>query len=150
MRSFVLSLAAMACLCSPALAKSHDESSGQQTVTDITFPTKAQIEAAIDEMPDLNAILGDLIILAGESELPQRMTETGETVKQRLEASGALEPDRSGLPDIKLTLKVLLGALAEENVSEELSETLSDIQIILKKHTSDAVLSEKHQAPGPE
>ncbi len=149
MRSFVLPLIVLSCLCSPALANPHGERSGDQTVNDITLPTKAQIEAAIDEMPDLNAILDDLIILAGESELPQRMAETGETVKERLEASGALEPDRNGLPDIKLTLKVLLGALAEENVSEELSETLSDIQIILKKHTSDAAPSEKPRVPGP-
>ena len=148
MRFFVLSAAALTMLSAPAFAHpEHTEAS--KPSAEIKLPSKAEIEKAIDEMPDLNAILGDLITLANKSDLPKRMERTGETLKKDLNVSGALGPDRNGLPDIKLTLKILANVLSDEDVTEGLSETMAGLQTIMEKHMKESQ-SETDELAQPE
>lgn len=126
MRLVILSVAALGLLSTPAIAGTQSK-----------LPTKAEMHKAIDDMPDFNAILDDLIKLTEDSELAERMERSGEKLKTDLETSGALEPDRNGLPDIKMTLKIFASVLAEEDISEELHETLSDLEAIMEKHISE-------------
>lgn len=133
MRSLYLSIAALAAFSSPAMA--HPEhSEAPKPVPDAAFPSKADLEKAIDDMPDINAILGDLIVIVSQSDLPRQMERTGETLKKDLKDSGALEPDRNGLPDIKLTLKTVMNAFMDEGVSESLLETGKEMQAVIEKH----------------
>ncbi len=148
---FVILLLASITLTAP-LAAAHPEHPNPETGQATTkFPSKAEIEAAIDDMPDFNAIFDDMIALTENNDLSERMERSADRVKTDLETSGALEPDRNGLPDIKLTLKVLMGALSEEEVSEGLLETLTDIQAIMEKHMDDdSAADSAPRAPGPE
>lgn len=98
------------------------------------FPTPAEIEAIIDELPDFNAILSDVRHLVEDDKLQRRMERSGEAFADKLEQSGALEPDENGLPDIKLTLQVMMLALGEEEVSGGLIETLTELQAVMDKH----------------
>lgn len=135
MRLIILTALAAAQLSLPAVTGATE---ADQTLSSSTpgtpFPTKAEMHAAIDSLPDINALLKDLIKLTKETDLPKRMEKTTDKLAADLEKSGALEPDRNGLPDIKLTLKIFANALADEEVSEGLKDTLDDLEVILEKH----------------
>lgn len=142
MRSLCFSIAAMAAFSGTAMA--HPEhTEAPKAVPDATFPSKAEIEKAIDEMPDFNAILGDLMVIASKSDLPRQMERTADTFRQDLKDSGALKPDRNGLPDIKLTLKTLMNAFMEEGISESLLDTGKEMQAVIEKHVPAEQETEK-------
>lgn len=135
MRLIILSALAAAQLSLPAITVAAETDQKPTASTPSTpFPTKAEMHAAIDSLPDINALLDDLIKLTKETDLPERMEKTTDQLTTDLEKSGALEPDRNGLPDIKLTLKIFANALADEEVSEGLKDTLDDLEVILEKH----------------
>lgn len=142
MRSLCLSLAAIFAASGTAMAH-PDHTETPKPVPEATFPSKAEIEKAIDDMPDFNAILGDLITVAAKSELPRQMERTGDKFRKDLKDSGALEPDRNGLPDIKLTLKTLMNAFMDEGLSESVLATGKDMQAVIEKHVPPQPEAEK-------
>lgn len=101
---------------------------------EMKLSSKAEIEDMIDRLPDFNAVIDDVIKLTENDRLQKRIERSGEAFADKLEDSGALEPDENGIPDIKLMLKVVVTAMSDEEVTGGLLETLSELQSVMEKH----------------
>ena len=137
MRALILSASALVLLSGSALAHPEKSETPQpKTVPNATFemPSTSELEAAIDELPDLNAMLGDLMHLVKDDKLQKRMERAGEAFSEKMEKSGALEPDENGIPDIKLALKALVGVMSDEEVTGSLLDTVTDLQEVMEKY----------------
>ena len=148
MRALILSTSALVLLSGSALA--HPETADKpapKPVPETAFemPSTAELEAAIDELPDLNAMLGDFMNLVKDEKLQKRMERSGEAFAEKMEKSGALEPDENGIPDIKLALKALVGVIGDEDVTGGLLDTVSELQEIMEKHIPDEGQSSKSE-----
>lgn len=130
MRSLILSASALLFLSGSAMATEK----AKTPQGSFEMPSTSELEAAIDELPDLNAMLGDLMHLVKDEKLQKRMERSGEAFSERLEKSGALEPDENGIPDIKLALKALVGVMGDEDITGGLLDTVSELQDIMEKH----------------
>lgn len=135
MRHVLLSLAVVA-MSSSAFA--HPEPEPLTKSQDFNLPSQTEIEEMIDRLPDFNAIIGDVIELTENDRLQKRMERSGEAFSDKLEESGALEPDENGIPDIKLALKVMMSVMSDEEVTGGMIETLSELQSIMEKHVPEA------------
>ena len=140
MRALILSASTLMLVSGSALADTEKtENTAPRALSEMTFemPSTEEMEAAIDKMPDLNAILGDLMVLVKDERLQERMEKSGEAFAERLDKSGAMEPDENGIPNIKLALKALVGALGDEEVTGGLLDTVSDLQQVMEKHVPE-------------
>ena len=137
MRTLILSAAASVFLSGSAFAHPEmAEKKAPKGVPEATFelPSTAEMEAAIDKMPDLNAIMGDLMNLVKDERLQERMESSGDAFAKKLDKSGAMRLDENGMPDIKLALKALVGALGDEEVTGGLLDTVTELQQVMEKH----------------
>lgn len=147
MRALILSAGAIALLSgSTAAFATSAQKPAPVPAAEFEMPSKAEMEAAIDALPDLNALLGDMMTLVHDERLQERMEKSGEAFAKRLDKSGALEPDANGIPDIKLALKALMGAMTDEDVTGGLLDTITDMQQIMEKHIPE----ERADASKPE
>jgi len=105
--------------------------------TEITLPTKAEMQEVIDQMPDFNGILGDFKKLAEDEKLQKRLENAGESFVQKLDESGALETQKNGLPDINKAIEVMMFAFTDDDIAGELLDTMTEFQDIVEKHVPE-------------
>lgn len=127
-----------------AVTPVQDSETGTRS-QDFNLPSQSEIEEMIDSLPDFNAIIGDVIKLTENDRLQKRMERSGEAFSEKLEKSGALEPDENGIPDIKLALKVIASAVSDEDVTGGMLDTISELQTLMEKHVPE----DEREKPAP-
>jgi len=72
------------------------------------LPSKTEIQDAIKQMPDMNAIMGDMMGLMKDERFRENMESSARAFGDRLERSGALETGENGMPDFNNAFGVML------------------------------------------
>ncbi len=106
-------------------------------LSDLPLPTEEDIDAIMDQMPDLNALFGDFIELAEDERLQKRFEKAGDAFAEKLDDSGALELDDNDLPDFNALMRVMLSAMSDEDIMGEMLHTLDDVKDVMEKHVDE-------------
>ncbi len=69
----------------------------------------------IAQMPDMNALMGDMMALMQDPKLREGMERSGKAFAQSLEQSGALETKGDGMPDFNKAFAAMLTMVGDEN-----------------------------------
>lgn len=104
---------------------------------DLNLPTEAEIDEMLADMPDFNGLMRDMIKLATDEELQDRMERSGKALSDKIDQSGALETDENGMPDFNKLIRVMMYAMADEEVTGGLLETVDELQTVMEKHLPD-------------
>lgn len=124
--SFALCAAAI-----PAFAAAHPEPAPSKTAVkaasqtptqalkDIQLPTQAEIDTLLKNMPDMNAVMGQMMTVMKDPALKDSMQRSGKAFTQRLESSGALEPTGpDGMPDFNKAFGAMLSIMSDQEAME--------------------------------
>lgn len=89
------------------------------------LPTEAEINEIIEDLPDFNAIMSDMLKIVQNPEIMNEMKKSGEAFAKKMENSGALELDENGMPDFNAAIGTMLGALSDEEVTGDMLDNLT-------------------------
>lgn len=120
--SFALSLAALpaygAAHPDPAPAKNAKKSAAQsapQAIKDIKLPSQSEIDALVKNMPDMNAVMGQMMKVMHDPALKDSLQRSGKAFAKKIENSGALEPaGPDGMPDFNKAFGAMLSMMSDE------------------------------------
>ena len=98
------------------------------------LPSAAEIEAALAQMPDMNAIMGDMMDIVKDEDFQDTMKDSLGAFTERLDGSGALEPQDNGMPDFNSLFAVMLGTLSDEETMGGMLETMDEFVGVMEKH----------------
>ena len=130
-------------LAAPQASKTSPAPSVQTALKDLKLPSQAEINDMLENMPDFNGIMGDMLELAQDEKVQKRLKASAESFKSKLDESDVLtKRDANGLPDINAVMSVLLGAMTDEGFAGELLEGMTEfaeeMEIITEKHSRKA------------
>jgi len=131
LRTSIMFFAALA-LSFPVLAHPEPDASTKQSPKTLTakptLPSQAELQKALAELPDMNAIMGDMLSIVKDETLHNQMKRTGETFAKRIENSGALEMrDDNGLPDFNAAFGVMISMIGEEDGFGAMLDTMTSM-----------------------
>lgn len=120
--SFALSMAALpaygAAHPEPAPAKTAKKAAAKtapQALNDIKLPSQSEIDALVKNMPDMNALMGQMMTVMKDPALKDSMQRSGKAFAEKMENSGALEPTGSdGMPDFNKAFGAMLSMMSDE------------------------------------
>ena len=132
-----------------SLAAAHPEpeaSDVTKPATKITapqLPTQDEIEDILENMPDFNAIMGDMMGVMQDEHLQSKLKSTVKTFGEKIEKSGALDTrDANGLPDFNALFGAMLPMIADEDglggLIEPMTELAEKMEDSLQKHAPPA------------
>ncbi len=126
-------------LSSPPLDTTPSAPSIEDALKDFKLPSQAEIDEMLAQMPDFNAIMGDVMVVMKDEKLRTKMKSSAEAFKDKIEESDILtQRDANGLPDIKALMSVMLGTMSDEGVAGEflegMAEFASEMDAIAEKH----------------
>jgi len=102
------------------------------------LPSKTEIQDAIKQMPDMNAIMGDMMGLMKDERFRENMESSARAFGDRLERSGALETGENGMPDFNNAFGVMLETFSDEEAMGGMLDTM-----IMEKHAPEMTKTAK-------
>ena len=94
-------------------------------IEDIKLPTQGEIDTMVKNMPDMNAIMGQMMTVMKDPNLRKGMEKSGKAFAKKMENSGALEPTGpDGMPDFNKAFGAMLSLMNDENAMGGMLETL--------------------------
>jgi hypothetical protein len=98
------------------------------------LPSKSEIQNALKQMPDMNAIMGDMMGLMKDEGFRENMESSARTFGDRLERSGALESGKNGMPDFNNALAVMMETFSDEEAMGGMLDTMMGLASAMEKH----------------
>lgn len=127
-------------LSAPAVAAPKAEPAKSTALKDFKLPSQAEIDDMLENMPDFNGIMGDMLDMAKDETMQKRFESTAESFKELLDDDALSKRDKNGLPDINALLATMLGAMSEDGPAGELLEGVAEIagemETIMEKHAA--------------
>jgi len=106
--------------------------------TEFKLPSQAEIDNMIENMPNFNGIMDDMIEVMSDEKMLDKLESTAEGFKELLDEDLLKKRRDNGLPDINNIMATMLGAMSEDGPAGELLEGLSEIagemETIVEKH----------------
>ena len=94
-------------------------------VQDIKLPTQAEIDTMVKHMPDMNAIMGQMMTVMKDPELRKGMERSGKAFADKMDSSGVMEPTGpDGLPDFNKAFGAMLSMMSDEEAMGGMLSTL--------------------------
>lgn len=125
-------------LSAPAFAATPAKPAPSTSLKDLKLPSQAEIDDMLENLPDFNAIMGDMIDMAKDEKMQKRFETTAESFKDLLDEDVLSKRDKNGLPDMNALLATMLGAMSEDGPAGELlggvAEIASEMETIMEKH----------------
>ena len=148
MRILALSLAAGLFLASSAQAHpDKTEPKPIPKVSELKLPTEAEIEQIIDEMPDLNKLMGAMMAIVQDEDIRDSLKDAGESFAKSVEKSGIKDMNsdlESGeLPDFNALFEVMLRMTADDNVMGNMLDVMSELQESVEENIDEDLLKPK-------
>lgn len=141
LRALTLSLGFLGA-SSAAMAHPEPEPTAPKSVTMMErpqLPSKTEIQEAIKQMPDMNAIMGDMMGIMKDERFRDNMESSARTFGDRLERSGALETGENGLPDFNSAFAVMLETFSDEEAMGSMMDTMMGLAAAMEKHVPETV-----------
>lgn len=125
-----------------AHAEAHPEPEAQapKSITKMErpqLPSKTEIQEAIKQMPDMNAIMGDMMGIMKDERFRDNMESSARAFGDRLERSGALETGENGMPDFNSAFAVMLEAFSDEEAMGGMMNTMMGLAEAMEKHAPE-------------
>jgi len=122
-------------LSSPAFADHPGDDKPSKTVKTMPqLPNEADIENIMADMPDLNAIMGDMMKMMSNPKFQNNMKRTGEKLAYSMENSGAMEPQENGLPDFNAAMSAMLSMMTDKDTMGGMMEMMGEMAVSMEKH----------------
>lgn len=102
------------------------------------LPSKTEIQEAITQMPDMNAIMGDMMGIMKDERFRDNMEHSARAFGDRLERSGALEAGENGMPDFNNAFAVMLQTFSDEEAMGGMMDTMMGFAQAMEKHAPEA------------
>lgn len=136
LRILIAAFAASA-LSTVAMAHPEPENEAPKSITKMErpqLPSKSEIQEAIKQMPDMNAIMGDMMGLMKDESFRENMQSSARAFGDRLERSGALETGKDGMPDFNNAFAVMLETFSDEKAMGGMLDTMMGLAEAMEKH----------------
>jgi len=111
------------------------------------LPSKAEIQDAIKQMPDMNAVMGDMMGIMKDERFRSDMESSARALGDRLERSGALETGKNGMPDFNNAFAVMLETFSDEEAMGGMMDTMMGLAEVMEKHAPEGISTAKKPAP---
>ncbi len=138
-RTLVLSIA-MVALSSTAFAhpepeaqSSEAQSPKTQHITKPALPSQAEINAALEKMPDMNAIMGDMMSLVKDESFREKMETSAKGFTDKIDTD-AFKKGPDGMPDFNKAFASMLGSFSDEEAMGGMLDTMMDLAQTMEKH----------------
>jgi hypothetical protein len=135
---FISAILGAALLPAVALAGAHPEPKDAKKIEapqkvpakldDIKLPSQAEINDMVKSLPDMNAIMGQMMSVMKDPKVRANMETSGKAFAKRMESSGALKttgPDE--LPDFNKAFEAMLGMMGDEEAMGGLLSSMSSL-----------------------
>ena len=127
-RTFFLTMATIS-LSSTAFAH-PDPSDAPKPTTTITkpqLPSADEISQIIEQMPDMNALMGGMMGIIKDEKFKDQMESSAKAFKKRMDTEGVFEKGADGMPDFNKALEVMLGTFSDEEAMGGMLETITGL-----------------------
>lgn len=139
-RTLLLSAAALS-LSSAAFA--HPEPEAQAVKTDTVkaqpftkpqLPSQADIQDALKQMPNMNAIMGDMMGLMQDEKFKNNMEKSAKVFSEKMDKEDVFKAGPDGMPDFNKAFASMLGAFSDEEAMGGMVDTLMELAETMEKH----------------
>lgn len=150
MLRILVSALAVSTFSTAAMAHPEAENKAPKSITKMErpqLPSKSEIKEAIQQMPDMNAIMGDMVGLMKEERFRENMESSARAFGDRLERSGVLETGKDGMPDFNNAFAVMLETFSDEDAMGGMLDTMMGLAEAMEKHTPEMTKTAKSHRP---
>lgn len=150
MLRILVSAFAISAFSTAAIAHPEAENEVSKSITKMErpqLPSKSEIQAAIKQMPDMNAIMGDMVGLMKDERFRENMESSARAFGDRLERSGALETGKDGLPDFNNAFAVMLETFSDEKAMGGMLDTMMGLAEAMEKHAPEMTKTAESHTP---
>ena len=138
--AFLITAVAAIGLSAPAFAAQANDPAPKAS-KEFKLPSQGEIDEMIENMPDFNGIMDDMIDVMTDEKMQDRLESTAEKFKDLVDEDLLKERRENGLPDINNIMAVMLGAMSEDGAAGELlegmSEVATELETIVEKHVPE-------------
>jgi len=130
-------------------AFAHPEPDAPKSATKITkpqLPSKAEINEALKQMPDMNAIMGGMMNVMKDEKFKDQMESSAKAFSKRMDAEDVFKKDADGMPDFNKAFEVMLGTFSDEEAMGGMLETMMGLAEAMEEHIPE---DRKKAAPKP-
>ena len=106
-------------------------------IANLKLPTQAEIDAITEQMPDMNAILGDMQSLMSDEEFKGGMKTSLNILSDRM-STHTRRTGKDGMPDMNAMFADMLGLMADEEFVGGMTGAIAPMQEIMNKHIPEA------------
>ena len=147
----VLTIAlALSAYSTAAMAHPESENKAPKSITKMErpqLPSKTEIQEAIKQMPDMNAIMGDMMGVMKDERFRENMESSARAFGDKLERSGALKTGKDGMPDFNNAFAVMLETFSDEEAMGGMLDTMMGLAQAMEKHAPETTKTAKSHAP---
>ena len=124
-RTFILSAAAVG-LSSTAFAHPDPVDAPQPSakITKPQLPSQAEINQALEQMPDMNALMGGMMKVMKDEKFKDQMESSAKAFSKRMDAEDVFKKGTDGMPDFNKAFEVMLGTFSDEKAMGGMLETM--------------------------
>ncbi len=141
---------ALSAFSTAALAHPEPENETSKSIAKMErpqLPSKSEIQEAIKQMPDMNAIMGDMMGMMKDERFRSNMESSARAFGDRLERSGALEAGAGSMPDFNNAFGVMLEAFSDEEAMGGMLDTMMGLAAAMEKHAPEVTKTAKSPTP---
>ena len=147
----VLTLAlALSAFSTAAIAHPEPDNEAPKSIAKMErpqLPSKSEIQEAIKQMPDMNAVMGDMIGIMKDERFRKNMESSARAFGDRLERSGAIETGKNGMPDFNSAFAVMLETFSDEEAMGGMLDTMMGLAATMEKHAPEMTKTSKTPKP---
>ena len=137
----------LALLAAPTFASAHDvkKKTPVTDIADIKFPTEAEIEDIIDQMPDMNKLMGAMMEIAKDEDIHEALKMAGQNFGDKMEKSGLTDmelKDRE-MPDFNALLATMMRTFSDEDMMGDFVGIASKMQEAVEENIDEDMLKPK-------
>lgn len=133
---------ALSAFSTAAMAHPEPENEAPKSISQMErpqLPSKSEIQDAIKQMPDMNAVMGDMMGIMKDERFRENMESSARAFGDRLERSGALETGKDGMPDFNNAFAVMLETFSDEDAMGGMLDTMMGLASAMEKHAPATV-----------
>lgn len=121
----------------PAQTSPAGKSTAPFDIANLKLPTQAEIDAITEQMPDMNAILGDMQSLMRDEDFTGGMKTSMNILNDRMSAH-TRRTGKDGMPDMNAMFADMLGLMADEEFVGGMTGAIAPMQEMMSKHIPEA------------